>query len=580
MAKDNNKIFMESLGFLSQTSRLLNRPLKVGDLIAIILEESIKLSEADLVSLVMLDRGKTPEQIYVMSRDQKQKLDLKPGEFEFANPEDDLAVPVPIDSDDHWNRYFQHHLDMSFKCRLRISLFFRNQWSGYLDFYSGSAPCFQAANLVDFLKALAGSFCFAIDNAELTELAQKKALENKLLIETSQMLASVLELDEVIEAIANSLKRVVDYDGISIYLVKQDDMLDPIFWRGYDDPKCRDILMAKAGEGLVGWSASTGQGAVVDDVGADDRYVCARDNTRSELVVPIKLKEKVIGVFNIESDTPRAYSEHDLSLLSTFAAKSAIAIERASLYRELVMKKQLDQEVSIARSIQKTFLPDKGLELAGFDVAGKNISSHQVGGDYYDFIDIEEGQTGLVIADVSGKGIPAALIMASFRASLIAEIRNNYAIRAIMQKVNRLMTESLDQGNFVTAVYGVLDGRSKIFTFSNAGHNPPILLRNTGEVHELTEGGLALGIDESARYEEMPIGLNQGEILVFYTDGVTEAMDRNGEPFETGRLIELIRKNQGRTAAELVDIIAETVQAYKAPGFILDDLTLMILKVK
>jgi sigma-B regulation protein RsbU (phosphoserine phosphatase) len=580
MEKDNNRKFIESLGFLSQTSRLLNRPLQVGDLIAIILEESIKLSEADLVSLVMLDRGKTPEQIYVMSRDHKRKLDLKPGEFEFADPDDDLAAPAPIDTDDHWNRYFRYHLDMSFKCRLRISLFFRNQWSGYLDFYSGSSACFETNNMVDFLKALADSFCFALDNAELAELAQKKALENKLLIETSQMLANVLELDEVIAAIADALKRVVDYDGISIYLVKQDDMLDAIFWRGYDDPECKDILMAKAGEGLVGWSARTGQGAVVDDVGADDRYVCARGNTLSELVVPIKLKDKVIGVFNIESDTPRAYSEHDLSLLSTFAAKSAIAIERASLYRELVMKKQLDQEVSIARSIQKTFLPEKSLELRGFDIAGENISSRQVGGDYYDFIDIDEGQTGLVIADVVGKGIPAALIMASFRASLIAEIRNNYAIRAIMQKVNRLMTESLDQGNFVTAVYGVLDSRSKIFTFSNAGHNPPILLRNTGEIHELTEGGLAFGINDSARYEEMPIGLNKGDILVFYTDGVTEAMDESGEPFETERLTELIRKNRDRTAVELVGIIDDTVRAYKAPGFILDDLTLMILKVK
>jgi len=175
--------------------------------------------------------------------------------------------------------------------------------------------------------------------------------------------------------------------------------------------------------------------------------------------------------------------------------------------------------------------------------------------------------------------LPAALIMASFRASLIAEIRNNYAIRAIMQKVNRLLEESLDRGNFVTAVYGVLDSRARIFTFSNAGHNPPLLLRKSGELVELVEGGLALGVDLNARYEERPIGLNRGDILVFYTDGVTEALNAAGEQFETARLIKAVRENAQRRASELVRMIAEEVQSFKADEFILDDLTIMILKV-
>jgi len=574
-----NKRFIESLRFLSQTSRLMNRPLQIGDLISAILDESIKLSQAELVCLVMLDRGKVPDQIYVMTADHKQKMSLDPGDYDLDNQDHDMAVPVEIGPDDPWNKYFQHHLNMSFGCRLRISLFFRNQWSGYLDFYSRDSSCFETENLVDFLRALADGFCIALENAEMADQAWKKTLENRLLIETSQMLANVLELDEVLGALADALKLVIDYDGISIYLMKERGNLEPIHWRGYDENERTMMLEAKSGHGLVGWVARTGQGVVVDEVDKDDRYISARKSTLSELVVPIKLKDKVIGVFNIESDRRGSYSKHDLDLLSTFAAKSALAIERSSLYRELVLKKQLDQEVSIARSIQKTFLPDKDARMEGFDISGKNISSRQVGGDYYDYIKIEEGQTGLVIADVAGKGIPAALIMASFRASLIAEIRNNYAIRAIMQKVNRLMTESLDQGNFVTAVYGVLDSRSKIFTFSNAGHNPPILLKKTGEISELTVGGLAFGIEDTARYEEMPISLNQGDILVFYTDGVTEALDENGEQFETERLTGLIRQNAEKSSAELVDIITEAVQDYKAHDFILDDLTLMILKV-
>jgi sigma-B regulation protein RsbU (phosphoserine phosphatase) len=571
--------FIESLKFLAQTSRVLTQPLQKGELISTILEESLKLSGADLVSLVMLDHGRVPDEVYVILPDSTRKLELDAEELEFEDESDIMAVPANLMDDDPWNQFFRDKIQRSFKCRLRIPLFFKNKWSGHLDFYSNSSNCFETENLVEFLKALADSFSLAIENAELRSKLQKKKFENKLLIETSQMLANVLEQDEVLAAIAEALKMVVDYDGISIYLLKDDGYLYAIHSSGYDDPSYENLLKDKLGEGLVGWVAKSGQGVVVGDVSKDDRYIIARKSTMSELVVPIKLGDRVLGVFNIESDQEGAYKPHDLDLVSTFAAKSAIAIERASLYRELVMKKQLDQEVSIARSIQKTFLPHKQLKLPGFDIAGLNISSHQVGGDYYDYIRIEDGQTGLVIADVSGKGIPASLIMASFRASLIAEIRNNYAIRAIMQKVNRLMTESLDSGNFVTAVYGVLDSRSGIFTFSNAGHNPPILVRKTGETVELKEGGLAFGIEREVRYDERPIGLNEGDIVVFYTDGVTEAQNPEGQQFETERLVKTIRDNAEYSAAKIADLIADAVHDFKAPDFSLDDLTIMILKV-
>jgi sigma-B regulation protein RsbU (phosphoserine phosphatase) len=183
-----------------------------------------------------------------------------------------------------------------------------------------------------------------------------------------------------------------------------------------------------------------------------------------------------------------------------------------------------------------------------------------------------------VIADVAGKGVPAALIMASFRASLIAEIRNNYAIRAIMKKVNKLMTESLDKGNFVTAVYGVLDSRNRILTYSNAGHNPPLLFRQSGEVQELTYGGLAFGIKDDVRYSEQPLHLDPGDSLVLFTDGVTEAQNDKGEDFDNSRLIETFRKNEHKSAHEIVEAITSEVLKFKAEDFILDDLTLMVLK--
>ncbi len=571
--------YIESLHFLSQTSRLLNQPLQRGELITTILEESARLSEADLAALVLQDDSRRAEVVYLLHEGRKKRFEVDPEQYSIEEDHEPMARPEKLAPDNQWNEFYKAKLGIAFEYRLRIPLFLRGKWSGFLDFYSDDIYIFEKEHLVDFLKALADSFSLAYENMELREAYQRKSLENKLLIDSSQMLANVLELDEVIAAIAEAVKLVVDYDGISIYLARENGNLDPIHWRGYED-QSRDMLEVKAGEGLVGWVARSAQGVVVDDVAADDRYIKARETTRSEMVVPIALKNRVLGAFNIESDRPGAFTAHDLELLSTFAAKSAIAIERATLYRELVMKKQLDQEVSIARSIQQTFLPREELKIEGFDLAGKNISSRQVGGDYYDYIKIEDSQIGLVIADVVGKGVPASLIMASFRASLIAEIRNNYAIRAIMQKVNRLMTESLDSGNFVTAVYGVLDSRSRIFTYSNAGHNPPILIRSDGRYEELTEGGLALGIDMEARYNERPIGLNSGDTLVFFTDGVIEAQDENEELFDTPRLIDIIRENRQKSARNIVDIIVKNVLDYKSEDFSLDDLTIMIIKVK
>lgn len=577
MSTNNN--ITNILKFLSQTSRILSQSVDREELLSLILQEALLFSQAEMASLVMQDHQGNPKSIYTLQKDATDMQSFSPQNYTFESRDEILSVCVNLADDNSWRVFFRDNLDTDYTCRLRMPLFYRSKWSGYLDVYAHDCDTFPEEDQDDYLKLFADSISLALENTFLNEYAQKKALENKLLIDTSLMLAKVLELDEVLEAISKALKLVVEYDGISIYLVTDDDNLEAIYWQGYGGDSCKDILMTRAGEGLVGWVANGGQGLVVDDVREDDRYICARDATRSELLVPIKLKDKIIGVFNIESDHKQAYHHHDLDLLSTFAAKSAIAIERAQLYEEIKKQQQLESEISIARDIQQTFLPNEKLFLEGFDIAGKNRSSRQVGGDYYDFIKIEEGQTGLVIADVVGKGVPAALIMASFRASLIAEIRNNYAIRAIMKKVNRLLTESLDGGNFVTAVYGVLDSRSKIFTFSNAGHNPPILLKKDGDVVELTDGGLAFGIKDEVRYEERPISLNSGDILVFFTDGVTEAQDYQSDQFETERMIEVIRENADRPAAEIVKLLIEKIIAFKAADFILDDLTIMILKV-
>ncbi len=428
------------------------------------------------------------------------------------------------------------------------------------------------------LQPLAEQAAVALENAILYRRAERQSLETEILLESSRLLMSSLDLDEVLDAIMDSLQRAVPYNAAGIFLVNGHGEVERIVDRGYD-PDSRQAIEGKAGRGLVGWVASSGKPLVIDDVSKDPRYQKARLTTCSEMVVPIFAGEHLVGVFNLERDIPAGFFEADLDLVHAFAQHAGVAIERARMHEASMEQRRIKAELQAARNIQTSFLPEENPAIAGFDIAGVNIPSEEVGGDYYDFIHIVEGQFGVAIADVSGKGIPAALIMASFRASLIAEIRNNYAIRKIMQKVNRLLCERNDKSRFVTGIYGVLDTRNAIFTFSNAGHNPGILRRADGSVTLLKEGGMALGIFKDAKYEERAVGLAPGDMVVLYTDGVTEAIGRDDSMFELDRLIDILHANCQRPAGEVIRAVQTAIQAFADPSAAVDDITMVVIRV-
>jgi len=267
-------------------------------------------------------------------------------------------------------------------------------------------------------------------------------------------------------------------------------------------------------------------------------------------------------------------------MLSVFAAQAAVSIERARLTRELLDRRRLEKELAIAREIQASFLPKRAPEVPGFDLAGATQPHDEVGGDYFDFIRVSDSRLGIAIADVSGKGIPAALIMAGFRMSLLAEIRNEFTMRAVMRKVNSLLHESTERDKFVTLFYGVLDWKNRSVSYSNAGHNPPLLLRADGRVQYLLEGGVALGVLPDARYEERPVALQPGDLLLLYTDGVSEAESSTGEQFGTERLERCLKRIAEGTAHEILKGVVDEVTAYAGEHGLNDDLTLVVVKVR
>lgn len=432
---------------------------------------------------------------------------------------------------------------------------------------------------LDLLRIVAERIALTLRNAWILEEAVRALEETKSLNDAGIALSGSLELDELLDKILENLKRVVEYEIGIIYLVDpKNRSISQISSRGISESE-KEKLHLKIGQGICGRVAETGNAIIVSDVSVNTDYIPLRPQTRSEMAVPMKVDGSLIGVFNVESDSPHAYNKHHLELTNGFASLAAVSIERARLHQERIASRKIEHELSIARRIQMTFLPAEDPVIDGVDIAGINIPSAAVGGDYYDFIPIVENQYGIAIGDVSGKGIPASLIMAAFRASLKAEIRNNFAIRTILFKVNNLLYESIERDRFVTAVYGVLDSKNGIFTFSNAGHNPPILRRSDGQIEYLIEGGVALGVIPDSHYEERPLSMKSGDILLFYTDGVTEIIDKKGNEFDVERLLAGLNESCQLTAREIIDSIVEKTNNFRSDGREIDDLTMIIIKL-
>jgi sigma-B regulation protein RsbU (phosphoserine phosphatase) len=428
------------------------------------------------------------------------------------------------------------------------------------------------------LTALSEQIATALDNARLYGRVTREVRERELLYQVGMRISSSLDLEEVLNLILHNLREVVEYHAGGIFLVDPDTMeIIRLTAMGYD-PEMEARLELKFGEGIVGWVAKNVEPVIVGDVGRDERYKNARHETRSEIVVPLTVGDKIVGVLNLESDRLDAFTEEDLYLLKTFGSQAAISIERAKLHKEILEKRRLEAEIELARRIQVTFLPEMLPEIPGYEISAVNLPSEEVSGDYYDLIGVAPGQWGIVIADVFGKGIPASLVMASFRASLLAEIRNNYAIATIMRKVNRLIWESVEPERCVTACYGVLDSAAGVLTYSNAGHLYPLVIRKH-EVRRLNVGGMLLGAVKSTSYKEERLQLEPGDLLLFFTDGLTEAEAASGEPFGENRLIQTAFAAIDLPCSEVVRRIHSEVLDF-SHARLADDFTLVAVKVK
>jgi sigma-B regulation protein RsbU (phosphoserine phosphatase) len=410
----------------------------------------------------------------------------------------------------------------------------------------------------------------------------------RMLLDITKKISRSLDLQEVLNQVMDTLDSLIPYDAAGIFVLQCVDREllpegeEPCTFkaeavRGYDIDELSDLHL-KLGEGFIGSVALSGAPIISPDVRKDPVYINARDRTRSEMVAPIFSNDEVIGVFDLESDELNAYSKDDLEVLMLLASQVAIIIEKVMLHEQLIEKKRLQGQLEVARQVQLELLPAKDPELPGYDISAYNFPSEEVSGDYYDWVQIHPDELGIVIADVSGKGVPAAILMAFLRSSLRAATHIGYATNVSLAKVNYLLWESIERNQFVTAFHGVLDASNRSLSYSNAGHNPPLLLKASGEARFIEHGEQPLGMFPETRYHQYHLRLDTGDVLVLYTDGVTEADNPEGVEFGRDRLAQAVKEHYDLPARELIASLQMAVLEWTANAGASDDATFFIIK--
>jgi len=325
-----------------------------------------------------------------------------------------------------------------------------------------------------------------------------------------------------------------------------------------------------------------GKSVLTSDAQHDPRFASGTmvlQGVRAVLAVPLGVSDKVFGI--VYADSPIAegrFTEDHLKVLTTLASVAAIRVENARLVEARLERERLERELALASEIQQRFQPTAPPHISGYELQGISFPCYEIGGDYYDFIEREDGRLVIALGDVSGKGTAAALLMSSLHAAIHAQSASHDSLVATISAVNRYLADNIPANRFVTLFYAELDPESGTLAFLNAGHNPPLIVHAAGTVEQLASGGLPLGIKPDAEYREGRTQLQAGDVLVIYSDGVTEAVSPTGEEFGPTRLYEVVSRNVEASAAGIRDRIESSLTKFAQGTSAADDITLVIVK--
>lgn len=421
-----------------------------------------------------------------------------------------------------------------------------------------------------------------------TELSAEE--KYRLLKDISFKIKDTLDLNVILNHLLDSLKTVIDYDAAGIFVLSEaiehpdyhfpGQKIGGIAKRGYEDHPVETDEMLSKGKGIIGFVINSKESLIIDDVRIDERYIVGRKKTLSEVAVPIIKNDKAIGALDVESDRLSAFDNHHLEILQFFADASAISLEKAILHHQILEKKKLEEQMQIAKDVQSSLLPAQPPEIIGYDIAGICIPTYEIGGDYYDYIKLDENNLAIIIADVSGDGIPAALIMASFRAMLRNQLKINSEPAEVMNLLNQQITEVSRKRDFITAFYAKLSYDQHTISYTNCGHNPPILLKSDGSIELLETEDPALNIIETTSFSTNSLSIAPGDQIVFYTDGVIEVFNKESKEYGIERLQKIILDSRNESAEKIINNLVRSTRNFSGTNLYRDDFTLVVLKRK
>jgi sigma-B regulation protein RsbU (phosphoserine phosphatase) len=435
----------------------------------------------------------------------------------------------------------------------------------------GDAPPLSARQC-RILGSVGRQIATAIENARLYEEAERQVEELSALHRISQATSSSLNLKEMLETVLGEVAEVMNADSGSIMLyVPEKDHLRIEASYGIPVRISRKTAVAM-GEGVAGWVALHREPLLVNNLDHDPRFnlIALRPEITSAVIVPLMVKNRFLGVLSVSMNSEeRRYAQRDISLMKTMGASISIAIENARSY---------DAEREIAQIARDALLPRLPLEISGYEIGEKYVPSHEVGGDYYHIFDVGCGKVGILVSDVSGKSVYAAM-HAAMGKHFIRALSHRCATPAeVLAHANTLIARDTPPEIFITVFYGVLDVETGELTYCNAGHVPPLLVRTDHTHEELTETGMVLGLWEETPFENAHTVIHPGEVLLCYTDGVTEAK-RGTDLFGYERLIAASQKHWNRPAQQMVDLIYRRTVAFCGKKTD-DDLALLAIKRK
>ena len=490
------------------------------------------------------------------------------------------ATRLPVRSGDVRNDPRYIRTSDSVRSEMAVPLLFKNQVIGVLDVQSAQAEYFTPEQQ-EILVLLGSRLSVAMENARLFERARSQADMLLVLNEVGREASSILDLEALLRRAAELVKRVIDYQIMSIMLY---DSAANVFLQRLAVKYGQSLegkLRVSPTEGLIGAAASSGLPVRVADVTQDGRYRMVNPETRSELAIPMIHKGKVIGVLDLESPQPNYFTNDHVQALSILVAQLAVSLENARLYEQLARDEaRMERELHAAQRMQGALLRTVPSDDYGVDIAARILSAREVCGDLYDFLRYGPTRLGFGLGDVSGKGSAAALYGAVAIGILRSLAPQKLLPAELLRQLNQLICERRIEGRFMTFCFATWRKPTRKLRIANAGQTQPFLLKKGGRCEQLKLVGFPLGLYDDVTYEEWTLNLDPGDILVFHSDGLSEAPDPEGRLFGIPRLAALIEIYSAMPAGELADHLLAAVQEFTLGGPITDDRTLLVMKVK